>query len=93
MNMSVFSHSSLLAVVAALAVGATACASAPPPAPAAAPPSNAFQQAATPGVAEQQGDDGVVFVNNQDRKDPSTHTDDAPVTGLKADSKTGRPQH
>lgn len=92
--MSLFSHSSLLAVVGALAIGSAACASAPPPAPAAAPPSQAFQQASSPGVAEQQpAEDGVVFVNNGDRKDPTTHTEEMPATGLKADSKTGRPQH
>ncbi len=92
--MSVFSHSSLLALAGALAIGSAACASAPPPAPASVPPTQAFQQASSPGVAEQQpSDDGVVFVTNEDHKDPTTHGTDMPATGLKADSKTGRPQH
>lgn len=91
--MSLFSHSSLLLIsfCAPLAIGSAGCASQPPPAAAAAPPSQAFQQASSPGAAEQQGD-GVVFVD-QDRKEPTTHQDGAPVTGLKADTHTARPQH
>jgi hypothetical protein len=73
------------------AVASAACASAPTPPPvAAAPPSQAFQQASSPGAAEAQGDDGVVFVD-QERKEPTTHLDSTPVTGLHADSKTTRP--
>jgi hypothetical protein len=91
MNMSLFSHSSLLLIISALAIGSAACASQPPPPPAAAPPTQAFQQASSPGAAEQQGD-GIVFVD-QDRKEPTTHEDGAPATGLKADTRTARPQH
>jgi hypothetical protein len=92
MNMSLTTHSSLRMLVAgAFAVASAACASAPPPpAAAAAPPPNAFAQAASPGAAEAQGDDGVVFVD-QGRKDPTTHQDSAPATGLHADSQTTRP--
>jgi len=93
MNMSLTAHSSLRMLVAgAFAVATAACASAPTPPPAAAaPPSQAFQQAASPGAAEAQGaDDGVVFVS-QDRKDPSTHQDSAPATSLHAESQTARP--
>ena len=91
--MSLFSHSSLLVLAGALAIGSAACASAPPPAAAAAPPTQAFQQASSPGAAEQQGADGVVFVGNQDRKEPTTHEDGAPATGLHADTQTARPKH
>jgi hypothetical protein len=91
MNMSLTTHSSLrLLMAGAFAVASAACASAPTPPPAAAaPPSNAFAQAASPGAAEAQGDDGVVFVD-QGRKDPTTHTD-TPATGLHADTQTARP--
>ncbi len=90
--MSLAAHSSLrLLLAAALAVASAACASQPPPPAAAAPPSQAFAQAASsPGAAEAQGDDGVVFVD-QDRKEPTTHEDSAPATGLHADTQTARP--
>jgi hypothetical protein len=93
MNMSLTTHSSLRMLVAgAFAVATAACASAPTPPPvAAAPPSQAFQQASSPGAAEAQGtDDGVVFVS-QDRKDPATHQDSAPATSLHADQQAARP--
>jgi hypothetical protein len=92
MNMSLTTHSSLRMLVAgAFAVASAACASAPTPPPAAAaPPSQAFAQASSPGAAEAQGDDGVVFVE-QDRKEPTTHQDSGPVTGLHADTQTARP--
>ena len=91
--MSLAAHSSLrLLLAGAFAVASAACASQPPPPPvAAAPPSQAFAQAASsPGAAEAQGADGVVFVD-QDRKEPTTHEDSTPVTGLHADTQTARP--
>lgn len=92
--MSLKSHSFLLPVMAGLfAMSAVACAASPTPPPApAAPPTQAFQQASS-GATEMQGsDDGIVFVE-QERKEPKTHQDDAPITSVKADSKTARPQH
>ena len=90
--MSLTSHSSLLlAVASALALSAAACASAPTPPPAAAaPPSQAFQQASSVGVTEQQPTDDVVFVP-QEHKEMTTHEDATPVTPLRADPQTARP--
>jgi hypothetical protein len=82
-----------LAATAALTLGAFGCASQPTPPPvAAAPPSQAFQQAAG-GVTAPQGapEDGVQFVE-QERKEPSTHDNDAPATGLHADV-SAHPKH
>jgi hypothetical protein len=91
MNMSLTTHSSLRILAAGVfAVASAACASQPTPPPPAVAPTQAFQQAASPGAAEAQGDDGVVFVS-QDRKDPSTHEDTTPVTSLHADQQTARP--
>jgi len=90
--MSAISHSSLrLAFGAAAALLAAACASAPTPPPvAAAPPSQAFQQASS-GVTAPQGDDGVVFVE-QEHKSPTVHGDDTPITNLNANQQTARPK-
>ena len=87
-----FSHTSLrLLLAVAAASGAVACASAPTPPPVAVtPPSHAFQMASSPGVAEQQGTDDVVFVE-QSHKDPATHDDAVPATSLHAESGTARP--
>ena len=76
-------RTSLLAMAAALALGAAACASQPTPPPvAAAPPAQAFQQAAG-GVTAPQADpdDSVQFVE-QERKDPVVRHEDAPATNL-----------
>lgn len=93
--MSLFSHPSLSTLrlsLAGLALSTAACAAQPTPPPAAAaPPSQAFQQASTPGAAEAQGPDDVIFVE-QDRKEPTTHQDQTPVTSLHSDSQTTRPQ-
>jgi hypothetical protein len=84
MNMSHFpTRSSLLALAAALALSAVACASQPTPPPvAAAPPAQAFQQAAG-GVTALQGspDDSVQFVE-QEHKEPTVHGYDTPATNL-----------
>jgi hypothetical protein len=87
MNMSHFASHSLLAMAAALALGAAACASHPTPPPvAAAPPSEAFQQAAGGVTAPQPpGDDGIVFVERE-HKELTPHEDQgAPATSLHAD--------
>lgn len=76
---------SLLAMVAALALGAVACASQPTPPPvAAAPPSQAFQQAAG-GVTAPQGnpEDGVQFVETEHKEMTVHEQQGAPATGLK----------
>jgi hypothetical protein len=88
MNMYHFSsQTSLLALAAALALGAAACASQPTPPPvAAAPPAEAFQQASGGGgVTAPQGDEGFMFVEKE-HKDVTPHEDQgAPATSLHAD--------
>jgi hypothetical protein len=102
MHMSLSSHHAhtflrSLTLVAGIGLSVTtaACASSPTPPPAAAaqPPSSAFDQAAGKGATNAQppGDDGVVFVD-QDHKDPTTHSDDTPVTPLQATTQTARPK-
>ena len=75
-----FITKSLLALTAALAIGAAACASQPTPPPvAAAPPSQAFTQAAGGVTAPQANpDDGVQFVE-QERTEPKVRGNDAPA--------------
>lgn len=99
--MSLIARSCLRLTFAGATALLAACASQPTPPPvAAAPPSQAFQQASTPGVTARQGDngdngdngdDGVVFVE-QDHKSPTVHGDDTPVTSLHADEQTARPK-
>jgi hypothetical protein len=95
MNMYHFSaQSSLLALAAALALGAAACASQPTPPPvAAAPPSQAFQQASG-GVTAPQAtpEDGVQFVETEHKEMTVHHDQGAPATGLKMD-QSARPKH
>ena len=100
MHMSLSSHHahtflrSLTALVAiGLSVTTAACASSPTPPPATvAPPTDAFDQAAGKGATNSQPpSDDVVFVE-QEHKDPSTHSDDQPVTPLQRNTQTARPK-
>ena len=101
MHMSLSSHHahtflrSLTALVAiGLSVTTAACASSPTPPPAVAePPSNAFDQAAGKGATNAQPPSDDVVFGDQDHKDPTTHTDDAPATPLQATTQTARPKH
>ncbi len=74
-----FATKTLLALTAALALGAAACASQPTPPPvSAAPPSQAFNQAAGGVTAPQASpDDGVQFVS-QERTEPKVRGNEGP---------------
>jgi hypothetical protein len=87
-------HSSLLALVAALAMGAAACASQPTPPPvAAAPPSQAFQQASGGVTAPQANpEDGVQFVETEHKEMTVHDGQGAPATGLRMEP-SAKPKH